>query len=165
MPGKNGKGKEKVKKVVKKVVNAPGNLRANLQQLRMEGKGSTKQEGGKTTTTKEYAFKGKNKGLRGGSNMGYTSYDWRPGVGDSGKKVIKTKTISPTNDYGKYTLTKKKESFPYQTSSGSDFGDATKSKTKTKTISQNRAARIINRGTRRQSNWRTVRNAIQGNKG
>lgn len=142
---------EKVKRAVKtNVINPIDNLAFSMR-------GRTTQQGSTTTTKKE-------------RSPSYKRYKKGKGVST---RVTKKKTVTEKGlGYGVrekgYGLTKTKTKQKAKSGSQSSYGDPVKTKNKTKSISYNRAANIIKKGTRKevkqQSNYRTLRNAFQKNK-
>ena len=152
------KGKVKVKKAVRKVGSTVKKAASKVKRAVKVGvtnrisnavysaKGRTKQEGGTTTTTKEYSPK-------------YSRYQKGKA---SDKKITKTKTVKGNSDKG-YTLTKTKTK-QTATKSSRGYKDPVKTKTKTKSISRNKAAKVIKKGAKKQvkqqSTYRTLKNAL-----
>ncbi len=120
----------------------PGKLKKALRRAKntvsnvvYRAKGDTEQEGGKTTTTKE------------------SSSMRRYKKGKDSTKVTKTKEVKPTKSG--YSLTKTKT----KRKGVSVYGSPTKTKTSTKNISEKKAARVIKKGTKKQSNYSTLKKA------
>ena len=152
--GKNKGLKKSIKKVGSAVRRVGKNVINPISNLAYSMRGRTTQEGGTTTTERS----------RGGSYKRYMAGKTKDVLSTTTKNVEKWGS-------GKYKLTKTKEklvSGKGKKSTGMSWLTPVTTKTKTKIISANRAARIIKRGAKKQlkqqTNYKTLRNAFQGNK-